>query len=128
VAKELRRRDFLRPATFHRLMALGGVPWYLRSGKYLADIATSSCRAEAAPQSLFADSAPISKTGPANYLRFRLSPNSAIAIAARVKLPGKEFIGDHRGSTCSKNSRERKRPTSGFLTDAMAGDGALFYP
>ena len=29
-------------------------------------------------------------------------------------------------STCLMNSRERKRPTSGFLGDAMAGNGALF--
>ena len=62
-----------------------GVPWYLRSGKYLADTATEVLvELKPPPQRLFADSAPT--TGRANYLRFRLSPNSAIALAARVKL------------------------------------------
>src|SRR5208337_2413033 len=56
-----------------------GVPWYLRSGKYLADTATEVLvELKPPPQRLFADSAPT--TGPANYLRFRLSPNSAIAL------------------------------------------------
>ena len=31
-----------------------------------------------------------------NYLRFRLSPVSAVEIAARVKRAGKEFVGDQR--------------------------------
>jgi hypothetical protein len=46
------------------------------------------------PRRLFADSAPA--TGRTNYLRFRLSPGSAVALAARVKRAGKEFIGDRR--------------------------------
>ena len=62
-----------------------GVPWYLRSGKYLAETATEIVvELKPPPQKLFADSAPA--TGRANYLRFRLSPGSAVALAARVKL------------------------------------------
>ena len=50
-----------------------------------------------------------------NYLRFRLSPNSAIALAARVKLAGQEFIGEERELyLCQTNSRERKRLTNGY--------------
>src|SRR5579864_1670672 len=72
-----------------------GVPWYLRSGKYLADTATEVLvELKPPPQRLFADSAPSS--GRTNYLRFRISPSSAIALAARVKLAGKEFVGDQR--------------------------------
>src|SRR5579862_3160163 len=67
-----------------------GVPWYLRSGKYLPETATEVVvELKPPPQRLFADSAPT--TGESNYLRFRLSPNSAVALAARVKLAGKEF-------------------------------------
>jgi glucose-6-phosphate 1-dehydrogenase len=74
-----------------------GVPWYVRSGKYLADTATEVLvELKPPPQRLFADSAPISKAGRANYLRFRLSPNSAIALAARVKIAGKEYVGNQR--------------------------------
>ena len=64
-----------------------GVPWYLRSGKYLAETATEILvELKPPPQRLFADSAPT--TGRANYLRFRISPDSAIALAARVKRGG----------------------------------------
>src|SRR5208283_1058676 len=61
-----------------------GVPWYLRSGKCLAETAHEVLvEFKPPPQALFADSAP--PTGRANYLRFRLSPSSAVALAARVK-------------------------------------------
>src|SRR6202521_1427663 len=61
-----------------------GVPWYLRFGKYLAETAPEvGVELKPPPQRLFADSAP--PAGPANYLRFRVSPDSAIAIATRVK-------------------------------------------
>ena len=51
-----------------------GVPWYLRSGKYLAENATEVLvELKPPPQKLFADSAPA--TGRANYLRFRALPN-----------------------------------------------------
>ena len=51
-----------------------GVPWYLRSGKYLAETATEVLvELKPPPQRLFADSAPT--TGRANYLRFRISPD-----------------------------------------------------
>jgi glucose-6-phosphate 1-dehydrogenase len=66
-----------------------GVPWYLRSGKYLAESATEVIvQLKAPPQRLFADA--VSHVGSTNYLRFRLSPRSAIALAARVKRAGKE--------------------------------------
>ena len=53
-----------------------GVPWYLRSGKYLPATATEVVvELKPPPQQLFEDAAPAS--GPPNYLRFRLSPNSA---------------------------------------------------
>ena len=69
-----------------------GVPWYLRSGKLLSTTAAEVVvQLKPPPQRLFGDSAP--ENGRANYLRFRLSPKSALAIAARVKRVGKEFIG-----------------------------------
>ncbi|MGA2431119.1 MAG: glucose-6-phosphate dehydrogenase [Candidatus Acidiferrum sp.] len=102
-----------------------GVPWYLRSGKYLAETATEVLvELKPPPQSLFADSVPT--TGRANYLRFRLSPNSAVALAARVKLPGKEFIGDQRELYLSEEQPDEELPYERLLGDAMVGDGALF--
>jgi glucose-6-phosphate 1-dehydrogenase len=87
-----------------------GVPWYLRSGKRLAETAAEVLvELKPPPQPLFDDSAAAGSH--ANYLRFGLSPHPVIALAARVKRPGEEFVGDQRELS---------------LLDALAGDGALF--
>jgi glucose-6-phosphate 1-dehydrogenase len=102
-----------------------GVPWCLRAGKYLADTATEILvELKPPPQRLFADSTPTN--GRANYLRFRLSPGSAIALAARVKIAGKEFVGDQRELYLSEEQHGEESPYDRLLGDAMSGDGALF--
>jgi glucose-6-phosphate 1-dehydrogenase len=102
-----------------------GVPWYLRSGKYLAETATEVLvELKPPPQRLFADSAPAS--GRANYLRFRLSPNSAVALAARFKLAGKEFVGEQRELYLFEERPGEETPYQRLLGDAMIGNGALF--
>jgi glucose-6-phosphate 1-dehydrogenase len=102
-----------------------GVPWYLRAGKYLANTATEVLvELQPPPQRLFADATPA--RGRANYLRFRLSPSSGIALAARVKRAGKEFVGDQRELYLAEEQPEEEAPYERLLSDAMAGDGALF--
>jgi glucose-6-phosphate 1-dehydrogenase len=102
-----------------------GVPWYLRSGKCLAEtVHEVLVELKPPPQELFADSAP--SNGRANYLRFRLSPSSAVALAARVKRPGKEFVGDQRELYLVEEQPGEESPYARLLGDAMAGDGALF--
>ncbi len=102
-----------------------GVPWYLRSGKCLPETAAEVLvELKPPPGGLFADSVP--KSGPANYLRFRLSPDAAIALAARVKRPGKEFVGDQRELYLVEELLGVEQPYERLLSDAMIGDGALF--
>jgi glucose-6-phosphate 1-dehydrogenase len=102
-----------------------GVPWYLRSGKFLAETAAEVLVAlKPPPQRLFADSA--QAPGLANYFRFRLSPSSAVALAARVKRAGKEFIGDQKELYLVEGQPGEESPYERLLGDAMAGDGALF--
>jgi glucose-6-phosphate 1-dehydrogenase len=102
-----------------------GVPWYLRSGKCLAATAAEVVvQLKPPPQRLFADSAP--GTGHANYLRFRLSPTSAIALAARVKRAGKEFVGDQKELYLIDERPDEESPYERLLSDAMEGNGALF--
>jgi glucose-6-phosphate 1-dehydrogenase len=102
-----------------------GVPWYLRSGKCLAESAAEVIVSlKPPPQRLFDDSAP--GAGQANYLRFRLSPDSAVALAARVKRVGKGFIGDQRELYLLKEQAGEEMPYERLLEDAMAGNGALF--
>jgi glucose-6-phosphate 1-dehydrogenase len=79
---------------------------------------------KAPPQPLFDDSA--TTPGAANYVRFRLSPHSAIALAARVKRAGKEFVGDQRELFLLDQRPGQEAPYERLLGDAMAGNGALF--
>ncbi|MEP6871861.1 MAG: glucose-6-phosphate dehydrogenase [Anaerolineaceae bacterium] len=102
-----------------------GVPWYLRSGKCLAEtVAEVLVELKPPPQPLFADSAPMG--GRANYLRFRLSPNPVIAIAARVKIAGEEFVGEQRELLLLNEQPNEEQPYERLLGDALAGDGSLF--
>ena len=102
-----------------------GVPWYLRSGKDLARTATEVLvELKPPPHRLFADSAP--KDERTNYFRFQLSPGSAIALAARVKRAGKDFIGDQRELYLAEEQPGEQSPYERLLGDAMVGDGALF--
>jgi glucose-6-phosphate 1-dehydrogenase len=102
-----------------------GVPWYLRSGKCLAETAAEVLvELKPPPQRLFADSVPT--TGRPNYLRFRLSPRSAVALAARVKRAGKEFVGDQGEMYLLDEQPEEAAPYERLLDDAMSGDDALF--
>ncbi|MDR3392530.1 MAG: glucose-6-phosphate dehydrogenase [Sulfuriferula sp.] len=102
-----------------------GVPWYLRSGKCLAATAAEVLvELKPPPQKLFDDAAAV--TGLANYFRFRISPNSAVALAARVKRAGKEFTGDQRELYLLDEQPGAETPYERLLEDAMAGDGALF--
>ncbi|GAB1469977.1 glucose-6-phosphate dehydrogenase [Chloroflexota bacterium] len=102
-----------------------GVPWFLRSGKYMAQTADEVLvELKPPPQRLFDDSKPA--VGRSNYLRFRLSPNSSIALAARVKSAGKEFVGDQQELYLVEEQAGEETPYERLLGDALIGDGALF--
>ena len=64
---------------------------------------------------------------PANYLRFRISPDVQIALGVTVKDPGEEMVGRevellayHRPSRDEMDAYER------LLGDALKGDATLF--
>jgi glucose-6-phosphate 1-dehydrogenase len=102
-----------------------GVPWYLRSGKCLPETAAEVIvQLKPPPQRLFGDSAP--KAGRANYLRLRLSPSSAVALAARVKRPGQDFLGEQRELFLLEEQAGAETPYERLLGDALIGEGALF--
>jgi len=102
-----------------------GVPWYLRSGKRLPSTAVEVLvQLQPPPQRLFDDSRPAD--GRANYVRFKLQPASAIALAARIKHAGKGFVGDQRELYLCEDTPTEDSTYERLLGDAMAGDGALF--
>ncbi len=125
VAKDSDVETFCALRLFIDSWRWAGVPWYLRSGKCLPETATEILvELKPPPQQLFADSSPAS--GPANYIRFRLAPDAAIALAARVKREGEEFVGDQRELFLLDTQPNEEAPYERLLGDAMAGDGALF--
>ena len=102
-----------------------GVPWYLRSGKLLPTTAAEVLvQLRPPPQALFDDSQP--RHGRANYVRFKLQPVSAVALAARVKRPGRGFLGDQHELYLCEEALSEGSTYERLLGDAMAGDGALF--
>jgi glucose-6-phosphate 1-dehydrogenase len=101
------------------------VPFYVRAGKEMPvtalEIFVSFKRP---PQALFEDA--VSRHHHPNYLRLRLQPDSEIALGARVKTPGEEFIGDKRELVVDTEHPAERPPYERLLTDALAGDRALY--
>lgn len=102
-----------------------GVPWYLRSGKNLAQSVNEvMVELKPPPQKLFDDSP--SASGQTNYLRFQLAPHSSIGLAARVKQKGKKFIGDQKELFVIEEEPGEQSPYERLLGDATIGDRTLF--
>ena len=101
------------------------MPWYLRAGKCLPTTAAEVLvRLKPPPQRLFDDS-PTDASG-ANHIRFKLQPVSAVALAARIKRPGKGFVGEQRELCLCEDFSGEEQTYERLLGDAMAGDGSLF--
>ncbi|MBI3823030.1 MAG: glucose-6-phosphate dehydrogenase, partial [Planctomycetes bacterium] len=72
---------------------------------------------------------PIAKFFPnqGNYVRFRLSPDVAIGIGARIKHPGDGWHGDTvELSAVKQQNSDEMDPYERLLGDAMDGEGILF--
>ena len=101
------------------------VPWLLRAGKKLPDtIVEVRIQFKPASVALFEDSGDAG--GRSNYLRFRLQPTTSIALAARVKHPGKAFVGEQRELFLCDDLSGEESAYERLLGDAMAGDASLF--
>jgi glucose-6-phosphate 1-dehydrogenase len=103
----------------------GGVPWYVRAGKEMPERATEVIvELKAPPQKVFADSEP--EPGQTNYVRFRLEPQVAIAIGARAKTPGEDFLGQQLELYVCNAHTDEMSPYERLLGDALEGDALLF--
>jgi glucose-6-phosphate 1-dehydrogenase len=102
-----------------------GVPFYVRAGKKLALTATEVVvELKQAPQVVFREDAP----SLGNYVRFRLSPQVAIAVGARAKRPGDGMSGRPVELSVVDETPHHSggRDYERLLGDAMAGDATLF--
>jgi glucose-6-phosphate 1-dehydrogenase len=76
------------------------------------------------PQRVFKDSEP--RPGRGNYVRFQFDPHHAIAIGARMKIPGEDFAGKQLELYVCDDHPDEMTPYQRLLGDAMAGDAMLF--
>jgi glucose-6-phosphate 1-dehydrogenase len=98
-----------------------GVPFLIRAGKSLAVTATEVVVTLKRPPLMTL--AP----GETNYVRFRLGPDMTIAVGARVKRPGEEFVSDPTElRVAHRPSADEMTPYERLLGDAMDGDTMLF--
>src|SRR5438128_766176 len=99
-----------------------GVPFYLRAGKELPVTCTEVLVQLRRPPAIYSATPP-----PPNYLRFRISPEMAIALGMMVKSTKDdragvetELVAFHHPSTDEMDAYER------LLGDALKGDATLF--
>jgi glucose-6-phosphate 1-dehydrogenase len=99
-----------------------GVPIHIRSGKCLPVTGTEVVVRFRQPPAIYTPAAP-----PANYLRFRISPDVAIALGTMVLRPGEgvtgmpaELLATYHPAGDEMDAYER------LLGDAMQGDATQF--
>ena len=99
-----------------------GVPFYIRAGKCLPVTATEVIGRLRRPPWILPGDRP-----PPNYVRFRLSPDVAIALGTMVMNPGEVMTGGPQELlACQRSASEKVDPYERLLGDAMKGDATLF--
>jgi glucose-6-phosphate 1-dehydrogenase len=100
-----------------------GTPFYVRAGKNLSMTVTEVFVAlKKPPPVVFGET-----TLAGNYVRFRLGPQVAIALGARVKRPGEGMTGRLvELSLLAQQAEATLTDYERLLGDAMAGDATLF--
>jgi glucose-6-phosphate 1-dehydrogenase len=121
VAENSRMETFAAARLFVDSWRWEGVPFFVRTGKCLPVTATEVLvRLKQPPLRRVA-------LGPDNYVRFRFSPDVAIALGARVKRPGEERATQETElSVLRQPGGDDMEPYERLLGDAMRGDPILF--
>ncbi len=104
-----------------------GVPFYIRAGKCLPVTTTEvMVRLKRPPLAIFDDNDGHGGRPPANYFRFRLSPEVVISAGTLVKHPGEEMRGGATELVARSLLGGEDLPYARLLGDAIRGDPALF--
>ncbi len=100
-----------------------GVPVYIRAGKCLAVKSTEVfVEFKRPPRDVFRESVPAGSS----HVRMRISPDMAIGIGMRVKLPGEQMAGRNVELTLTSRAGEGAPPYQRLLSDAIRGEAELF--
>jgi glucose-6-phosphate 1-dehydrogenase len=99
------------------------VPVYIRSGKKMAVTSTEIfVEFKRPPQETFGETvAPYS-----SHVRLRISPDIAIGLGLRVKVPGDRMVGRDVELLATSCPLDDRPPYQRLLADAMRGDPELF--
>jgi glucose-6-phosphate 1-dehydrogenase len=127
VAKDSRVPTYAALKLFVDSWRWHGVPFLVRAGKNLAtSYSEVKVQLRHAPQVVFTEPTPPAP----NYVRFRLSPEVAIAIGARAKRGGELMVGDPLElsvvGTPVQGQAGRMGDYERLLGDVMTGDATLF--
>lgn len=99
------------------------VPFYIRAGKCLPLSATEVIvNLKRPPLTIFDTGAAM----PANYFRFRLSPEVVLCTGALVKKNGEDMRGEAVELIARHHTQREKSPYERLLGDAIRGDTQLF--
>jgi glucose-6-phosphate 1-dehydrogenase len=99
------------------------VPFYIRAGKCLPLTTTEVVvNLKCPPLAIFGPQPPT----PANYFRFRLSPEVVICAGAQVKRFGEDMRGESVELIARHESRTEISPYERLLSSAIVGDTTLF--
>jgi glucose-6-phosphate 1-dehydrogenase len=100
-----------------------GVPFYLRAGKALPVTATEVVvELRRPPARVFGDMGPENP----NYLRFRLGPETAIALGAHAKRPGAAMQGRDVELFVDQRDKDEAEAYERLIGAALIGDTSLF--
>jgi glucose-6-phosphate 1-dehydrogenase len=100
-----------------------GVPFYLRAGKNLPVTATEVVvEMRRPPARVFGDAGPENP----NYFRFRLGPQTAIALGAHAKKPGPTMQGRDVELFVDQSDKEEAEAYERLIGAALIGDTTLF--
>jgi glucose-6-phosphate 1-dehydrogenase len=100
-----------------------GVPFYIRAGKALPVTATEVIvELKPPPQDVFREPRPSTP----NHLRFRLGPETVIAVSARAKVSGESMAGEVVELSVCHQAPGEMEPYERLIGDAMVGDSTLF--
>ena len=100
-----------------------GVPFYIRAGKNLPETCTEVVtRFKCPPITKFTDG-----EMPQNYIRFRISPDTTIAMGVSVAVAGEDAKRSQTELVASREPYpEDMEPYERVLTDALMGDSSIF--
>jgi glucose-6-phosphate 1-dehydrogenase len=99
------------------------VPFFIRAGKSLPVTSTELLvRWKTSGQPVLEDRSPPAP----NHLRFRIGPDTAIAVGVNVKKGGESMAGECREMVMHRAEPDALKPYERLLGDALDGDATLF--